>query len=51
MSSAKDAQSFLSFQDLILRLQQYWAERGCVLQQPYDLEIGAGLGAAMSGTG
>ena len=30
MSSAKDAQSFLSFQDLILRLQQYWAERGCV---------------------
>jgi glycyl-tRNA synthetase alpha chain len=27
---------------LILRLQTFWAERGCVLQQPYDLEVGAG---------
>jgi len=40
--SAKDAQSFLSFQDLILSLQQYWAERGCVVMQPYDKEMGAG---------
>ena len=40
--SAQDAQSFLSFQDLILRLQQYWAERGCVVMQPYDKEMGAG---------
>ncbi len=31
-----------SFQALILRLQQYWAEQGCVLQQPYDMEMGAG---------
>ncbi len=31
-----------SFQDLILRLQQYWAEQGCVLLQPYDMEMGAG---------
>jgi glycyl-tRNA synthetase alpha chain len=31
-----------SFQDLILRLSQFWADRGCVLQQPYDLEVGAG---------
>ena len=31
-----------SFQDLILRLQSFWAERGCVVQQPYDLEVGAG---------
>lgn len=31
-----------TFQDLILRLQQYWAKQGCVLLQPYDLEIGAG---------
>jgi len=30
------------FQDLILKLQSYWAERGCVIQQPYDLEKGAG---------
>ena len=32
----------LSFQDLILTLQQYWAERGCVIAQPYDMEMGAG---------
>ncbi|MGI9233331.1 MAG: glycine--tRNA ligase subunit alpha [Woeseiaceae bacterium] len=32
----------LSFQDLILRLQQYWAEQGCVILQPYDMEMGAG---------
>jgi glycyl-tRNA synthetase alpha chain len=32
----------LCFQDLILKLQQYWAERGCVVMQPYDKEMGAG---------
>ena len=32
----------LTFQELILRLQQFWAERGCILQQPYDVEVGAG---------
>src|ERR1041385_7440770 len=32
----------LTFQELILRLQNFWAERGCVLQPPYDLEVGAG---------
>ncbi len=31
-----------TFQDLILTLQQYWAEQGCVIQQPYDMEMGAG---------
>jgi len=31
-----------SFQDLILGLQQFWAERGCVIAQPYDMEMGAG---------
>lgn len=31
-----------SFQRLILDLQQYWSQRGCVLQQPYDVEVGAG---------
>ncbi len=30
------------YQELILRLQRFWAERGCVMQQPYDLEVGAG---------
>ncbi len=32
----------LTFQELILRLQAFWAEHGCVLQQPYDVEVGAG---------
>ena len=32
----------LTFQELLFRLQQFWAERGCVLQQPYDAEVGAG---------
>ena len=32
----------LTFQELILQLQTFWAERGCVLQQPYDVEVGAG---------
>jgi glycyl-tRNA synthetase alpha chain len=31
-----------TFQDLILTLQRYWAERGCVVLQPYDMEVGAG---------
>jgi len=31
-----------SFQELILALSQFWAGAGCVLQQPYDLEVGAG---------
>jgi glycyl-tRNA synthetase alpha chain len=31
-----------TFQRLILQLQTFWAERGCVLQQPYDVEVGAG---------
>ncbi len=31
-----------TFQDLILTLQHYWADKGCILQQPYDMEMGAG---------
>ena len=31
-----------SFQGLILALQSYWAEKGCVILQPYDMEMGAG---------
>ena len=31
-----------SFQDLILTLQHFWAEQGCVILQPYDMEVGAG---------
>ena len=36
------SQNPLTFQELILRLQNFWAEHGCVLQQPYDVEVGAG---------
>ncbi len=32
----------MTFQDLILTLQRYWAKRGCVIEQPYDIEVGAG---------
>ena len=35
-------QNPLTFQELILRLQNFWAEQGCVLEQPYDVEVGAG---------
>lgn len=31
-----------TFQDLILALQKYWADQGCVVLQPYDMEVGAG---------
>ena len=30
------------FQDIILELSRFWAEQGCALQQPYDMEVGAG---------
>jgi glycyl-tRNA synthetase alpha chain len=36
------AKSDTSFQALILALQRYWAEQGCVILQPYDIEVGAG---------
>src|SRR6187549_2662556 len=32
----------ITFQNVILRLQQYWGDQGCVLLQPYDMEVGAG---------
>jgi glycyl-tRNA synthetase alpha chain len=32
----------MTFQGLILRLSEFWASRGCILQQPLDLEVGAG---------
>jgi glycyl-tRNA synthetase alpha chain len=39
---ASPGTSALTFQELLFRLQIFWAERGCVLQQPYDVEVGAG---------
>jgi glycyl-tRNA synthetase alpha chain len=32
----------LTFQDLLLKLEHYWTTRDCILQQPYDIEVGAG---------
>jgi len=31
-----------TFQNLILTLQNYWADHGCIVMQPYDMEVGAG---------
>jgi glycyl-tRNA synthetase alpha chain len=39
---AANESSALTFQQLLFRLQTFWADRGCVLQQPYDVEVGAG---------
>ena len=41
MSSVSSKRA-LTFQELLFTLQRFWAEHGCVLQQPYDLEVGAG---------
>ncbi len=32
----------MTFQELIFRLQQFWSKRGCLIQQPFDMEVGAG---------
>jgi glycyl-tRNA synthetase alpha chain len=39
---ARELQPTKSFQDLILTLQTFWSEQGCVILQPYDMEVGAG---------
>jgi glycyl-tRNA synthetase alpha chain len=41
-SSPVPADAPLSFQDLILTLQHYWSDQGCLILQPYDIEVGAG---------
>jgi glycyl-tRNA synthetase alpha chain len=38
----RTARPGIAFQDLILKLQSYWAKRGCAILQPYDMEMGAG---------
>jgi glycyl-tRNA synthetase alpha chain len=39
---AQDITKTLTFQELILKLQQFWADQGCVVLQPLDMEVGAG---------
>ena len=33
---------FFSFQEIIMNLQKFWGKNGCIILQPYDLEVGAG---------
>lgn len=40
--SVAASHSALTFQELLFKLQSFWSSRGCVLQQPYDVEVGAG---------
>ena len=40
--TAKKPAKATTFQELILRLTRYWADRGCLIAQPYDMEVGAG---------
>lgn len=35
-------EGFITFQDLIFALERFWSERGCIVMQPYDMEVGAG---------
>ena len=38
----KTSPKFQSFQDTFLNLQKYWGKQGCIILQPYDIEVGAG---------
>ena len=42
ISKRASKQAGLTFQDLLLMLEEYWTQRDCILQQPYDVEVGAG---------
>ena len=34
--------SWILFQDTVFKLKRYWADRGAIIQEPYDMEVGAG---------
>ncbi len=40
--NSKKKQKFQTFQDTILNLQKFWSKHGCIILQPYDMEVGAG---------
>ena len=42
MTAIAEKKTALTFQELLFTLQKFWADQGCVLQQPYDIEVGAG---------
>ena len=39
---SKKNKKLITFQDTILNLQKYWSKNGCLVLQPYDIEVGAG---------
>ena len=39
---SKKKNKIITFQDTILKLQNYWSQKGCIILQPYDIEVGAG---------
>ena len=39
---SKSNPKFQSFQDIIFNLQKFWSKHGCIILQPYDMEVGAG---------
>ncbi len=41
-NKVKKKTNILSFQDIIMSLQKFWGKNGCIILQPYDLEVGAG---------
>ena len=41
-SKKKKKKKFQTFQDTILNLQKFWSKHGCIILQPYDMEVGAG---------
>ena len=41
-STKKKIQKFQTFQDTIINLQKFWSKHGCIILQPYDMEVGAG---------
>ncbi len=42
MIGTQNGDGMYAFQDILMKLKQYWGERGCIVQEPYDLEVGAG---------
>ena len=38
----KQKKKFQSFQEIIFNLQKFWSKKGCIVLQPYDIEVGAG---------
>jgi glycyl-tRNA synthetase alpha chain len=42
MNAAPHEESIMNFQDVILALHKFWSRKGCLLVQPYDMEVGAG---------